>query len=309
IARRIHAIDEGENRPLVVVNCGAIPEGLVESELFGHKRGAFTSADKDKAGKFELAHGGTLFLDEIGELPLAAQAKLLRAVEDGQFFRVGGTKPVNVSCRIVTATNRNLEEMVKRKLFREDLYYRLNVVRIRTTPLRARLEDIPDLARFFVLQIGGSRMSMSDTALKRLIAYEWPGNIRELRNTIERAIIAAHRRASDEIDAQDVSLDGALDDLGLAQKRIDTALPTDVSNLTATDYQSFLETAEREFLRLGLHLMNGNAAELAARIGLARSTIFKKLALYGLGKRLQVDAEASATDSAFANQPSPGGLQ
>ncbi len=192
IARAIHQNSPRHNQPFVAVSCGAIPENLLESELFGYMKGAFTGAVANKMGLFELADRGTLFLDEIGELPLLIQVKLLRVLQEKQFKRVGGTKDISVDVRIVSATNRDLQKMVSENMFREDLYYRLNVIPIHLPPLRERKEDIPLLARHFLEkynhEIGKHFTHVSDEAMERLQAYDWPGNIRELENVIERAV-------------------------------------------------------------------------------------------------------------------------
>jgi formate hydrogenlyase transcriptional activator len=193
IAQAIHDWSPRRQKPMVRVNCAAFPAGLVESELFGHERGAFTGADRAREGRFELAHGGTLFLDEIGEMPLETQAKLLRVLQDGMVDRLGGKQPVRVDVRVIAATNRNLPAAVKNGAFRADLFYRLNVFPIGVPPLRNRPEDIPLLARHFLQQygmkLGRSCKDIDQESLERLIRYTWPGNVRELENVIERAMI------------------------------------------------------------------------------------------------------------------------
>jgi two-component system response regulator AtoC len=193
VARAIHAASPRAAGPFVAVNCAAIPESLLESELFGHEKGAFTDAKAQRAGRFEQAHGGTLFLDEVAELPLTAQAKLLRVLEEPTFTRVGGSRSVTVDVRLVAATNQDLRAMVAQRRLREDLYYRLAVVPIVLPPLRERREDIPVLARQFLAlhadELPGA--SLSEAALARLAAYDWPGNVRELRNVVERAVALA----------------------------------------------------------------------------------------------------------------------
>lgn len=195
MARAIHDLSPRRDKPFVRVNCAALPMGLVESELFGHERGAFTGADQKRSGRFELAHGGTLFLDEIGEMPLEAQAKLLRVLEDGLVDRVGGTRPVPVDVRILAATNADLAGLVSEGRFRSDLYYRLHVFPIVLPPLRERLEDIPFLVRHFLeayrLKLKRSSLVLSDESMACLTRYAWPGNVRELQNVIERAVILA----------------------------------------------------------------------------------------------------------------------
>jgi formate hydrogenlyase transcriptional activator len=193
IARAIHSASPRKAKPLIKLNCAALPSGLVESELFGHEKGAFTGATSRKQGRFELADGGTLFLDEVGELPLEAQAKLLRVMQEREFERVGGTIPVRVNVRVIAATNRDLVKMTKEGKFREDLYYRLKVFPVLLPPLRERKDDVPLLVRFFVnkfsSRIGKRIVNIGKETLDLLVAYPWPGNIRELENVLERAVI------------------------------------------------------------------------------------------------------------------------
>ena len=192
-ARALHALSPRRGRPFVAVNVAALPEGLVENELFGHEKGAYTGASERRAGRFELADGGTLFLDEIGELPPGAQAKLLRAVEDRTLLRVGGTVPLSVDVRLVAATNRDLAARVRAGAFREDLFYRLDGFPVRLPPLRSRREDVPELAREFARVAGeqarGRAFDLSPAALEKLVAWDWPGNVRELKNVVERAVL------------------------------------------------------------------------------------------------------------------------
>ena len=195
IARAIHSTSQRRDRPLIKINCAALPAGLVESELFGHEKGAFTGAIARHTGRFELADGGTIFLDEIGELPAETQAKLLRVLQEHEFDRVGGTSPRKVDVRVIAATNRDLLKAVREKAFREDLYYRLNVFPIQLPPLRERPEDIPLLAKYlldkFAARIGRRFDGIDPATLRRLMAYPWPGNVRELQNVLERAVILA----------------------------------------------------------------------------------------------------------------------
>jgi len=198
LARAIHAKSDRSEKPLIKINCGALPENLIESELFGHERGAYTGADKQKKGKFELAHKGTIFLDEIGEMPLAAQVKLLRVLQESEFSRLGGTTPIQVDTRVIAATNRNLKAMIKNKTFRADLYYRLNVFPITNLPLRERKEDIPALVTHFMRKYSSKRSRkvtvLPSRSRKKLLAYNFPGNIRELENIIERAVILSNNK-------------------------------------------------------------------------------------------------------------------
>ena len=213
IARAIHSLSKRRDKPLVKLNCAALPSGLVESELFGHEKGAFTGAIARRVGRFELADGGTVFLDEVGELPLDVQAKLLRVLQEREFDRVGGRRPQRVDVRVIAATNRDLAKAVREKQFREDLFYRLNVFPIELPPLRDRREDIPLLAHYllkkYAMQIGKPMDGISPETIERLQAYPWPGNVRELENVIERAVILASGRTV-QIGAEMLPASGAL---------------------------------------------------------------------------------------------------
>jgi transcriptional regulator with GAF, ATPase, and Fis domain len=204
IARAIHNISNRSKHPLVKVNCATLPANLIESELFGHEKGAFTGAIDKKIGRFELADGGTIFLDEIGELPVELQAKLLRVLQEGEFERVGNSKTMKVNVRVIAATNRNLGQAIEKKEFREDLYYRLNVFPISCPPLRERKDDIPLLVKHFCQKhegkIGKKVTTASPAVMDALMAYDWPGNIRELENIIERALILSN---NDELEYGD----------------------------------------------------------------------------------------------------------
>lgn len=205
-AHAIHQASSRKEGPFIVINCAAIPETLLESELFGHVRGAFTGAVKDKIGKFELAHGGTLFLDEIGDMNLLLQAKLLRVLQEREFERIGATRPVAVDVRVIAATNRNLKQLVRQGMFREDLYYRLNVVEINLPPLRERMDDLEELANYMVVRLnrklGKKVVGLTHDAMLALCRYHWPGNIRELANVLERVMVSSD---SDLISYQDLA--------------------------------------------------------------------------------------------------------
>jgi two-component system nitrogen regulation response regulator NtrX len=204
VARQLHEQSNRSKAPMIEVNCAAIPSELIESELFGHEKGAFTSAVKQRIGKFEQASGGTLFLDEIGDMPLAAQAKVLRALQEGRITRVGGDKDIKVDVRVIAATNKDLKEAIEKSEFREDLYHRISVIRIVVPPLNERTDDIPALVEKFLNDIsadhGAKKKSMDDTALEQLKQYNWTGNIRELRNVVERLVILC----GDKITGEDV---------------------------------------------------------------------------------------------------------
>lgn len=277
IARRINAIEDDKNRPFIAINCGAIPENLIESELFGHKKGSFTGATQDRAGRFELADNGDIFLDEIGEMPMSAQVRLLRVIQEGEVTRVGDNRVIRINCRVIAATNKNLEEQIQKKLFREDLYHRLNVVQLETPPLRERLDDIPDLARLFALQIGGPDYKISDHAVRALQDYDWPGNVRELRNAIERAIISTRKRNSLEISFEDILIKNSEFNPVVKLNKIRSLFPEDLKDLTPEKYKEFLNVVTEEYFKSAMGLVDGNASDLASRIGVSRATVFNKL--------------------------------
>lgn len=278
VARAIH--HASGRRAFVAVNCAALPENLLESELFGHERGAFTGADRDKPGLFEEAHGGTLFLDEVGELPRSLQPKLLRALEEGEIRRVGALRPRRVDVRLVAATNRDLEVEVEGGKFREDLYWRLNVVALHVPPLRERVEDIPVLAQHFLEAAvgredlpgvagkgGGGRIGLSAEALALLKLYPWPGNVRELRNALESAVALTGKAW---IEAADLP------------PRIRSA-PTAASMLAgAVEHRLSLRELEREYILEVLRQVTGNKSRAAEILGMDRKTLYRKLSEYRL---------------------------
>ncbi len=274
VARAIHRLSQRAEEPFVEVNCAAIPSELIESELFGHVKGSFTGAVSDRAGKFEQAHLGTLFLDEVGDMSLAAQAKVLRALEDGVITRVGGSKPIEVDVRVVAATNKDLEEEIDAGRFREDLFYRLNVVPVRIPPLRERRDDVPMLIRHFVEQTARTDhvppKAFSDDAVERLSELEWPGNVRELRNTVERLLILS---SGDRVEAEDVELlvTGRPGDSGLGSQlfRADT-------------FSEFKDRAERAFILQKLREYDWNVSETARQLDMPRSNLYKKIDKYEL---------------------------
>ena len=198
VARQLHEMSQRKSAPFIEVNCAAIPSELIESELFGHEKGAFTSANKQRKGKFEQANGGTLFLDEIGDMSLSAQSKVLRALQENKITRVGGDKDIDVNVRIVAATNKNMDKEIEANHFREDLYHRISVILINVPPLRERIEDIPELASFFTEQICDEYkikpVKITDDAIEELQKLQWTGNIREFRNVIERLIILSNEQ-------------------------------------------------------------------------------------------------------------------
>jgi two-component system response regulator HydG len=279
VARAIHRNSPRASKPFIAVNCAAFTETLLESELFGHEKGSFTGADRQRQGLFEAAHEGTLFLDEAGEMSLAAQAKLLRVLTDGELMRVGSTRPRRVDVRVLVATHRNLEQRVKEGSFREDLFYRLAVVPIHLSPLHDRVEDIAGLCEIFSRQAATElkmpRRPLSPLAMEKLRQYRFPGNLRELRNLIERAYILV---SSPEIGADDLPLsqnEGA--PLGSNGTH---GLPVPVSG--SFDLTAYLEDAEKELIMRTLNATHGAQAEAARRMGLSRSALAYKLTKYGI---------------------------
>jgi two-component system, NtrC family, nitrogen regulation response regulator NtrX len=276
VARALHRGSRRADATFVEVNCAAIPSELIESELFGHRKGSFTGAVQDRAGTFEQAHGGTLFLDEIGDMALAAQAKVLRALEEGKVTRVGGDAPREVDVRVIAATNKELETEIEAGRFREDLFYRLNVVPIQIPPLRERREDIPLLVRHFALQMaereGVPPREFTEGAVERLARLEWPGNIRELRNTVERLLILA---PGDRVD------EGAVASLTGAAPDLDGRLMEGFEGMT---FAEFRDQVERTFLERRLQEHGWNVSETARALDMPRSNLYKKLERFGLSR-------------------------
>ena len=274
VARAIHRLSPRASGPFVEVNCAAIPSELIESALFGHLRGSFTGAVTDHAGKFEQAHGGTLFLDEVGDMSPQAQAKVLRALEQGVVSRVGGKNSIEVDVRVVAATNKDLEHEISGGAFREDLYYRLNVVPIHMPPLRDRRDDGPMLVQHFtdlmLCRDGLSPRSFETAAMERLQTLPWPGNVRELRNTVERLLILS---LGDTVRLEDVDM--------LAGER--SSGPRLEGDLFSSDtFSDFKHGAERAFINQKLREHDWNVAETARRIDMPRSNLYKKIEKYGL---------------------------
>jgi len=274
VARSIHFNSPRRNGPFVCMNCAALAESLLESELFGHEKGAFTGATDRKIGKFEQADGGTLFLDEVGEMTPSIQAKFLRVLEGHPFERIGGRKPIQVDVRVVAATNQNLEQGIKDGRFREDLYYRLHVAEIRVGPLRERKHDIPVLAEYFlerfVEKTGRQIRGYSDDAMEILVAYDWPGNVRELQNTIERTVILC---------AEELVLPG---DIQLSAYSAATTEPAPASTPTpASKYRRIsLAELEHEHILATLQATDGNKSKASQILGIERSTLDRKLKRY-----------------------------
>lgn len=276
VARAVHTRSQRKDGPFIAVNCSALPEALLESELFGHTRGAFTDARSPRRGLFQQAHGGTVFLDEIGDLPLALQPRLLRALQERKVRPVGSDTEIDIDVRVLAATNQDLESAVTEKLFRGDLYYRLNVVQVRLPPLRARGNDVLLLAQHFLRQTA-ARLDkhverMSPSVAERLLAYSWPGNVRELQNCIERAVALT---AYDQLGVDDLP------------EKIRDYRPSQV--LLASDHPSELVTMdeiERRYILRVLDVVSGNKSLAAQILGFDRRTLYRKLERYGISTRL-----------------------
>ena len=292
VARAVHHYSLRSNRDFLAINCAAIPEHLLESELFGHEKGAFTGAVGQRTGRFEQCNGGTLFLDEIGDMPLPLQSKILRVLQEGEFSRVGGNQTLKTDVRIIAATNRDLEREVAAKRFREDLFYRLNVVRINLPPLRERKEDIRILAEYFLRKIAVQRhiprLQLSEEAVKAMEAYPWPGNVRELENTIQRATVLA---TGDVILPKDLPLGkgvplGAEADATGEPVRFTRESAVEALLKMAMEDSStpLLPWLEREFTAAAMKMTGGNQVRAAKLLGVSRATLRKRLEIFGIGK-------------------------
>jgi len=308
VARAIQGASDRRGKPFIIVNCAALPANLVESILFGHEKGAFTGANEKHIGKFQEASGGTLFLDEIGELPLETQVKLLRAIQENEIDPVGARRPVKVDIRLISATNQNLIELVKRGAFREDLYYRLNVFPISVPPLRSHRDDIPDLALRFVARFAaeeGKRIrGLTAESVALLSAYDWPGNVRQLENAVFRAIVLAE---GDELTvAEFPQIAAHVDGFSVrvppapAPAVYAHAAPREIVRVEMRDPNVLklfddngnvrtLNSAEAELIRFALSHYRGQMSEVARRLGIGRSTLYRKMKDYGFA-----DAEASS---------------
>lgn len=272
VARAIHRYSKRSDRPFIQVNCAAIPDDLIESELFGHEKGSFTGAITRSIGKFEQANNATLFLDEIGDMSLRTQSKVLKAIEEGEFTRVGGKEPIKVDVRIISATNKDLQQEVEQGRFREDLYYRLNVIPIYVPPLRDRIEDIPLLVSYFLtkfsIENGVKEKRMSQSAMKLLQSYHWPGNVRELKNLIERLVIMV---PSDTIEASDLPSNF------FEQPKIFRS--------PAVDLKKAKNEFEREYILQTLRSCDWNITETAKILGIERTNLHRKMKQYGISRK------------------------
>jgi two-component system response regulator HydG len=269
VARYIHAVSARSGHPFFSINCGALPESLLESELFGHVKGSFTGAVRDRDGLLVAAEGGTFFLDEIGETAPQTQVKLLRAIQEREVMAVGSTEATSIDVRIIAATNRDLEEQIKRGEFRSDLYYRLNVIALSLPPLRSRKEDIPLLARHFLRRLGeDAPKELSEEAEAALLGYDWPGNVRELENALERAAVLT---AGPVIDVS-----------ALPDRVVEPRPPRIVAEGSATN--PTLEAIERAYIQWVLHAEGGNKTRAAEVLGIDPSTLYRKITRYGLSE-------------------------
>ncbi|MBK3331665.1 sigma-54-dependent Fis family transcriptional regulator [Persephonella atlantica] len=272
-ARAIHERSKRADKPFVVVNCAAIPENLLESELFGYEKGAFTDAHRRKIGRIEFANGGTLFLDEIGDMPVSMQAKLLRFLEDYTFTRVGGNETLHANVRIIAATNVNLEEAVKKGKFREDLYYRLNVLTINIPPLRERKEDIMVLAKYFLnryaKETGKDIKGFTPEAEEALLNYSWPGNVRELINVIRKAVVLTENTYISEKE------------LNLRREDVDTAYCLNGHSLNLKEN---IEKVERELVRRAFLKTGGNITKMAKLLGISRPKVYTLIEKHRIGE-------------------------
>jgi len=300
IARAIQGSSERSGKPFVTVNCGAIPENLVESILFGHEKGSFTGATDKHLGKFQEANGGTLFLDEIGELRLDMQVKLLRALQEGEVDPVGSKRPMKVDVRIMSATNRDLAELTRDGLFREDLYYRLNVFPIFIPPLRQRREDVAALARHFIARFAAEEnkpvSGLTPDAAQMLEKYDWPGNVRQLENTVFRAVVLCDETTLDICDfpqiAAAMGIDASQRRAMMPLSRHDTPVRGSTGGSTSSPYGLMgvdpaghmrkLEEIESEIIRMAISRYDGHMSEVARRLGIGRSTLYRKLKELGL---------------------------
>ncbi len=304
-ARLLHAQSPRSDEPFVAVHCAALPENLLESELFGHEKGAFTNADRQKPGRFELAGSGTLFFDEIGEMSSATQVKLLRVLQEREFMRVGGTRLLRTNARIIAATARDLRKEVSEGLFREDLFYRLNVVQVRLPPLRERRDDIPLLLAHFLARLGpalhASARGFDEEAQRLLFAYAWPGNVRELRNVVERVLVLHGRepvisasRLPEEFHAEPASRAAAADERGAPS--VSATLPQPAEGLTLEEAVS---AYERQLIAGALHRAGGVQTHAAESLGTTRRILRYKMEKLGLAasepqERCMPEAEPSA---------------
>jgi len=313
VAEALHRASKRNPHPLVKVSCAALPETLLETELFGHEKGSFTGAMTMRKGRFETANKGTIFLDEIGEMTLGTQTKLLRILQEREFERIGSNVPIKIDIRVITATNRNLAEEVSKTRFREDLYYRLNVIHIHMPPLRERKDDIPMLVEHFLVKFrhapGAIPTAISEEALSRLVEYDWPGNVRELENAIERAVVLSRgnpitlehlpfgntRESRDRarlaerrtrLEDDEAELSDRRDQLGAdeAQANADEAIANGAGNGKGGSFKDRVSSLERQLIKEALDRAGGNRTKAADELGIYRRLLYAKIKEYGLGE-------------------------
>lgn len=282
VARAIHAASPRREALFVAVNCAAIPHEMLESELFGHEKGAFTGAVKERIGKFELADGGTLFLDEVTEMPMQLQAKLLRALQENVIERLGGNRPISVDIRVIAATNRNPLAAIKEGKLREDLYYRLNVFRIDLPALKARLSDIEALAEYFLAK---RRVAISDQAIQVLMGYHWPGNVRELENVLERAAIISGNQIiqPEHLPTEMLNSNGEFAATNPATHGLSMTESAQTASSNTLSLPSAVEALERELIAKALATTNGNKSKAAKVLEISERSLWYKLSQYGIG--------------------------
>ena len=300
VARAIHHYSQRSAKSFVAINCAAIPEQLLESELFGHEKGSFTGATNQRVGRFEQCDGGTLFLDEIGDMPMTLQGKILRVLQDGEFSRVGGNTALKSDVRIIAATNRNLEQEVAAKTFREDLFYRLNVVRIHLPPLRQRTEDIRLLAEYFLKKVATQKhlphLRLSEDAVRVLEVHGWPGNVRELENTIQRACVLS---TSELLMPKDIPLGmpetlaeqpaiGSPASSGTGGVTVEDAIEVLLKAAQAKPGTELLPWLEHEFTLYAMRATQGNQVRSSKLLGITRATLRKRIERYGITKELNI---------------------
>ena len=280
VAKALHMFGKRSDNPFIAVNMAAIPKDLIESELFGHEKGSFTGAHQKSDGKFKQAEKGTLFLDEIGDMPLDAQTRLLRVLQEGEYTSVGGKEKIEVDVRIIAATNKDLKKLIDLGIFREDLYYRLNVVPIDTPPLRDRIEDLPELIEHFLIKTEKSGLPLKkidNDAIDEMKSYKWPGNVRELENTIERAVVLCQESSIQVSDLPheiyQASLGGGMPNLREERQSLDPAL-------FAVPMGTPLQEVERRLIMKTLAFTGGDKRQTAQLLGVATRTIYRKLATF-----------------------------
>lgn len=289
VARAIYTHSRRADKPFLPVNCAAIPEPLLESELFGHERGAFTGAYARRIGKFEQCDGGTIFLDEIGDMSLSTQAKLMRALQEGEIQRLGGTESIKVDVRIIAATNKDLKKLIAEGKFREDLYYRLNVVTIKLPPLRERKEDIPLLARYFLerelKKVDKTIIGFDDGAIEKLMEHDWPGNVRELENVIKRAVVVCHEPI---ITADDILIE-RMELRRMEERSTEELLDELFKRAVEKGVSDPMRWIEREMIVRALRRTKGNQSQAARLLGMSRTTLRDKIRSYGITLDFKVE--------------------